>query len=154
MAQCLPNKMEIRSTRRQDGLSSERKARKPVWKGWLYVLICRTRKIRQRRSEFSPWVQSCVEWECEKGKGVNSRTNKKANEEWHTCTQVLRLHGTTGLSKGFEKAGLKWIKSMGTQLLLCRNRQGFSRVQAGKTNIPQHTQCWPLPFPSKILRPS
>ena len=75
--------------------------------------LCSNSKDRQGRSEFSPWVKSCVEWENEKGKGVNSRTNKKANDEWHTCTQVQRLHGTTGLNKGFEKAGLKWIKSMG-----------------------------------------
>ena len=113
MAKCLPNKWEIRSTRRKAGLSSGRKARKPFWKGWLYVLICPTRKIRQRRSEFSPWVKSCVECESEKGKGVNSRTNKKANDEWHTCTQVPWLHGTTELNKGFEKASWKWIKSMG-----------------------------------------
>ena len=86
---------------------------KAFLKGWLYVLICPTPKIRQRRSEFLPWVKSYVEWESEKGKEVNSRTNKKANDEWHTCTLVPRLHGTTGLNKGFEKAGLKWIKSMG-----------------------------------------
>ena len=55
-----------------------------------------TRKIHQRRCEFSPWVKSCVEWENEKGKGVNSRTNKKANDEWHTWSQVPRLHGEQG----------------------------------------------------------
>ena len=111
--------MGIRSTRRKAALSSERKARKPFWKGWLYVLIWPTRKICRRRSEFSPWVKLCVKWENEKGKGVNSRTNKKANDEWHTCTQVPRLHGTTGLNKGFEKASLKWIKSMSD---LCKAR--------------------------------
>ena len=31
--------------------------------------------------EFSPSVESCVKRENEKGKGVNSRTNKKANDE-------------------------------------------------------------------------
>ena len=112
-AKCLPNKWQIRPTRRKAGLSSERKVRKPLWKGWLYVLIWPTWKICQRRSEFSPWVKSCIEWENEKGKGVNSRTNKKANDERHICTQVPRLHGTTGLNKGFENAGLKGTKSMG-----------------------------------------
>ena len=40
----------------------------------------------------------------EKGNGGNSLTNIKAKNESHTCTQVPRLHGTTRLNKGFEKA--------------------------------------------------
>ena len=132
MAKCLPNKWEFRSTRRKAGLSSERKARKHFWKGWLYVLICPTRKIRQRRSEFSPWVKSCVEWKSEKGKGVNSRTNKKVNDDWHTCTQVPLLHGTTGLNKGFEKVGLKCI---------C----GWKALNLGSWNM-QFQQDWPKDY--------
>ena len=49
----------------------------------------------------------------EQGKGVNSWTNEKAKNEWHTCTQVSWLHGTTVPNKGFEKAGWKWIKMWG-----------------------------------------
>ena len=119
-------KWEIRPTWRKAGLSSERNKRKPFWIGWPYVLIWPTWKIHQRRSEFSPWVKSCVKWENGNGIRVNSRTNKKANDEWHTCTQAPRMHGATGLNKGLEKASLKWIKSMGdpckarvSQLVLC-----------------------------------
>ena len=78
---------------------------------------CRT-KGRSFREDLSSHLESnrpstCTERENEKGKEVNSWTNKIAKNEWHAYTPVPRLYGTTGLNKGFEKAGWKWRRNMG-----------------------------------------